>query len=59
MKRRGACKFISEVDAWIGPHRMHEPDPHDAGASPIGEIDLRAEGIGTVIWAVGYLHDFG
>lgn len=34
------------------------PDP-DCVRDPIRSLDLKAEGIGTILWATGYAYDFG
>jgi putative flavoprotein involved in K+ transport len=61
-------QFTRSVDAYILQHRLPVPDapsdmaPAEIGwpAGPeIGELDLKAAGIASVIWAVGYQHDFG
>ncbi len=64
-----AClAFMDFVDAHIAAKGMPLPnDPEaraisptpDRLAEPIRSLDLRAEGIGTVIWATGYALDFG
>ena len=51
--------FITAADAFDGgtgtePGEIH-PDPPE----PPGTLNLRAAGIGSVIWATGYRYDFG
>jgi putative flavoprotein involved in K+ transport len=60
--------FLNMMDAHVERHglRMPEdpaaravlPDP-DCLAEPILRLDLRAAGIGAVVWATGYDFDFG
>jgi putative flavoprotein involved in K+ transport len=60
--------FLNMMDAYVEALglRMSEdpaaravlPDPH-CFAEPILHLDLRAAGIGTVVWATGYGFDFG
>jgi putative flavoprotein involved in K+ transport len=60
--------FLDMMDAHVERHglRMPEdpaaravlPDPHCL-AEPILRLDLRAAGIGAVVWATGYGFDFG
>jgi putative flavoprotein involved in K+ transport len=56
----------SRIDAWIAGRGVDaapaEPDPTDAPLGPMSwprSLDLRAEGITTVIWATGFGGDFG
>jgi putative flavoprotein involved in K+ transport len=59
--------FLDVVDAHIEcngldmPHehaaRTKLPDPHDL-IEPLGQLNLREAGIGSVIWATGYGVDF-
>ena len=64
----GYLAFMDFVDAHIAAHGLSFPE--DPGArvisptpvaltEPIRSLELRAEGIGTVIWATGYGMDFG
>lgn len=64
----GFAQFTRSVDAHVAKHHLAVPSaPRDAApaqpeglADPaIGELDVRAAGITSVIWAVGYRHDFG
>jgi putative flavoprotein involved in K+ transport len=61
-------QFRRSVDAYILRHRLPVPEaPSDttkaevrlSADSTISELDVRAAGITSVIWAVGYQHDFG
>jgi putative flavoprotein involved in K+ transport len=57
-----ALKLIDDYVAAQGLDAPEEPVPHlrDGYASDaMGELDLRAAGIATVIWATGYRFDFG
>lgn len=59
---------LDEADAWVArtglslPQepgaRQAWPDP-DCLRRPIRALDLGDAGIGTVIWATGYVHDYG
>jgi putative flavoprotein involved in K+ transport len=60
--------FLDMVDAHVEQHGLNLPQDSDAGAmlpdppcvtEPLRHLDLRAEGIGAVIWATGYGVDFG
>jgi putative flavoprotein involved in K+ transport len=60
--------FLDRVDAHIERHALAMPQDPDARAvlsdpscvaEPLRRLDLRAEGIGAVIWATGYRVDFG
>jgi putative flavoprotein involved in K+ transport len=60
-------QFTRSVDAYILKHRLPAPEAaapevhNDAGLPAdreIGELDAKAAGITSVIWAVGYQHDF-
>jgi len=52
----------AETEAPDLPHepaaRRKRPDP-DCVTTPIGQLDLARCGIGAVVWATGYLPDFG
>jgi putative flavoprotein involved in K+ transport len=60
--------FLDMVDAHVDRHGLNlpkdpaarevQPDP-PCLAQPLRRLDLRADGIGTVIWATGYDFDFG
>ncbi len=58
------ANFIRNADAFVaqsGLELAEEAAPgvrHPEPRSDIGRIDLRASGIGTVIWATGYHYDF-
>jgi putative flavoprotein involved in K+ transport len=61
-------QFRRSIDAYIAKHRLPVPNAPDHMAqaevdSPavpsLSELDVRAAGITSVIWAVGYRHDFG
>ena len=60
-------QFTRSIDAYILEHDLPVPDAPTAAAPPhaelpanaaIGELDVKAAGIRSVIWAVGYQHDF-
>jgi putative flavoprotein involved in K+ transport len=62
------ASFLDRVDAHIEHHALAMPQDPDARAvlsdpdgvtEPLRRLDLRAEGIGAVIWATGYRVDFG
>lgn len=68
---RGDANYLAvldEADAYALRHnldlpeepqaRVIDPDP-DCLATPIRSLDLRAEGISTVIWATGFALDYG
>lgn len=60
-------QFVIAVDAYAQQHglvlpnndRVHEalPDPREA-STPIRELDLKAAGISSIIWATGFRYDF-
>jgi putative flavoprotein involved in K+ transport len=52
--RREGLDLPEDPDA-----RLVTPNPPALDAPPIRQLDLRASGIGTVIWATGYAPDFG
>lgn len=61
-------QFRRSVDAFVLQERVPVPEaPNDwpppyieaTADPPIVELDLKASGITSVIWAVGYQHDFG
>ena len=59
--------FLDIVDAWVARERLdvaadpaaraRSSTPHQA--EPIRHLDLRASGVGAVIWSTGYGFDFG
>jgi putative flavoprotein involved in K+ transport len=60
--------FLDMVDAHVQRHALDMPEDPAARAvlsdppcvtEPLRRLDLRAEGIGAVIWATGYGIDFG
>ena len=59
--------FLDMVDAWVIRERLDVPADPLARArlatphltQPTRRLDLRAAGIGAVIWATGYGFDFG
>jgi putative flavoprotein involved in K+ transport len=60
--------FLDMMDAHADAHGLEMPKDPDARAvlrdplcltEPLRELDLRAAGIGAVIWATGYGFDFG
>jgi putative flavoprotein involved in K+ transport len=60
--------FLDMVDAYVQQHALDCPDDPDARmpwpdppglADPQRKLDLRAEGIHSLIWATGYGVDFG
>jgi putative flavoprotein involved in K+ transport len=61
------ASFLDRVDAHIEHHALAIPQDPDARAvlpdpscviEPLRRLDLRAQGIGAVIWATGYSVDF-
>ena len=60
--------MLDEADAYIARNgldlpeepqaRILGPDP-DCVTNPIGELDLAAAGITSIIWAVGFAFDYG
>jgi putative flavoprotein involved in K+ transport len=59
--------FVDLADAHIAQHGLSFPQEPEARAvlpdspciaEPMRHLDLRAEGIGAVIWATGYVSDF-
>ncbi|MGO4852079.1 flavin-containing monooxygenase [Phaeovulum sp. W22_SRMD_FR3] len=67
---RGDANYLSllrEADAYIARHGLDlppEPEAHviiadpECVSRPVRDLDLRAAGIGTVIWAVGFERDY-
>lgn len=68
---RGDANYLSvldEADAYAARNgldlpeepeaRVIGPDP-DCVKNPIRSLDLKAEGIGAIIWATGFAYDFG
>ena len=60
--------FLDTVDAHVGRHGLNSPEDAAARAvlpeptcvtDPLRRLDLRAAGIGAVVWATGYGVDFG
>lgn len=57
-------RLLDRFDAWAdeagveGLEAPARPEPTEVDASPLLELDLRREGIGTVVWATGYRPDF-
>lgn len=60
-------ELLDEIDAWIARHAPDtppEPEARMLGAMPADareptlSLDLKAEGISTVLWATGYQTDF-
>jgi len=45
----------NETDVREAPHRF---EPTSVSADPIVEIDLRRQGIATIVWATGYRPDY-
>lgn len=63
-----ANEFRGEVDRLIEREAIDAPPPDEADdhpgregfdVEPIDSLDLEAEGIGSIIWATGYLPDHG
>ena len=56
-------RLLDRFDGWAQEARLvdldapHRPAPTALDPSPLTEIDLRREGIGTVLWATGYRPD--
>lgn len=67
---RGDANYLAvlrEADAWVartGLDLPEEPDAHVIGAdpdclaNPVTELDLKAAGISTILWATGFKQDF-
>lgn len=65
---RAYLGFLDLVDGYIAQHRIDvpeepharvlPPDPPDLD-KPLRQLDLRAAGIGAVVWSTGYGCDFG
>ena len=60
--------FLDTVDAHVARHGLNSPEDAAARAvvpeptcvtNPLRRLDLRAAGIGAVVWATGYGVDFG
>jgi putative flavoprotein involved in K+ transport len=60
--------FLAMVDAHVERHALQVPEDPAARvmlpnppcvAEPLRRLDIRADGIGAVIWATGYNLDFG
>jgi putative flavoprotein involved in K+ transport len=65
---RNYLSVLDEADAYAEAHGLNLPDDPEARkllplpdcvTQPILALDLRAEGIGTVLWATGFRLDFG
>ena len=68
---RGDANLLSvldEADAYAQAHGLDLPDDPRAReidpdppcvADPLSELDLAADGIGSIVWATGYALDFG
>lgn len=63
-----SARLKAEIDDHIARNRIEAPDPVPDPAEtvaprfpdpPIRALDLRAEGIGMVIWSTGFTGDFG
>ena len=57
-------RLLDEIDGWADHHRFNDSAPHRFAATQLPEhptlrLDLKREGIRTVIWATGFLPDFG
>jgi len=62
------ASFLDRVDAHVEQHALEAPEEPAARAvlpdptwlaEPLRRLDIRADGIGAVIWATGYNMDFG
>jgi len=62
------ASFLDRVDAHVEQHALEVPEEPAARAvlpdptwlaEPLRRLDIRADGIGAVIWATGYNMDFG
>jgi putative flavoprotein involved in K+ transport len=60
--------LLDEADAWVKRNGLDlppEPQAHVIGPDPdclthpIRELDLAAEGISTILWATGFVQDYG
>lgn len=57
-------RLLRSIDAWIEERGLDMPDerppaPTRLGSMPRLDMDLRAEGIETIIWATGFRPDYG
>jgi putative flavoprotein involved in K+ transport len=59
--------LLDEADAYVARNRLHLPEEPEARvippdppcvAEPLLSLDLRAAGIGTILWATGFALDF-
>ena len=60
--------LLDEADAYVAAQgldlpeepeaRVFGPEP-DCVTNPLAELDLKAEGVGTIIWATGFGVDYG
>ncbi|WP_323796623.1 NAD(P)/FAD-dependent oxidoreductase [Nisaea sp.] len=64
---RNYLSVLQEADAYLartGLNLPEEPEAHvigpdpDCVTNPIRELDLKAAGISTIIWAIGFGHDY-
>jgi putative flavoprotein involved in K+ transport len=65
---RNYLSVLDEADAYAAAHGLNLPDEPEARrflplppevADPILNLDLRAEGVTTILWATGFRLDFG
>jgi putative flavoprotein involved in K+ transport len=68
---RGDANYLSVLDAadaYVAQHRIElpqDPEAHRIGSDPqcvthpLSELNLRAAGIASIVWATGYALDFG
>jgi putative flavoprotein involved in K+ transport len=65
---RDYLDMLDQADAWAARNgvelppdpqaRVIGPDP-DCVTNPLATLDLKAAGVGTILWATGYAFDFG
>ena len=62
------CGFMDTADAHAVRHKLDMPEEPEARrrladpacvTDPVRSLDLKAAGIGTIIWATGYGYDYG
>lgn len=59
-----ATRIMARIDEFVEKTGIEAPEaepvdtPTEEPAADILELDLASEGVGTVVWATGYRHDF-
>ena len=51
-------RLLNRFDEWAGEEPGERPEPIRVDESPLLELDLRADGIRTIVWATGYRPDY-